>query len=657
MTLDSMLGVGLFAWATSLLALTALRLVSAISPRGLERGLATAVCAAALAVTESLALGRFDLGTNRFALLASTLIAWGLSRAVLPTPSVRLRDELPEAWRSLDPRARTVAGAAGGLGIAWAGLSLLQPSLDQDSAYYHLPTVVNWIANGSPGSIEVVSAAFPTGNYPITNEVLLSWIGGISHNIGFLLLWPVACAGLLAGSVWLALRALSCPRWAAGAAIAALLLIPVVARAVSSLDTDLASITWLAVCVALGVRAGTGRARPELLAVATVALALAVGTKTSVAPIGLAALTAALVASPGRPRALTMATALVVSLGVGGVWYLRNWFEHGSPLWPFVETPGADPLPPAIDGFGVRFIDNPIGTLDGRVGEYLSDLGAGPLLMLSAGVLALLSGDRRLRLGGLAVAVSGFVWAMAPVTGAPSGDASFFTTTGDRYLMGTLLLSAGVLALVASRRGAVARVAGALLISAAAWGAIDLLIGGDESPSGWVLLAGAAVGGAIAAAVQSAAGPARGGRMAVSVAVASVTILLAIAAYPAEFPSRFRAAGAISGPFEPTLTGIPQLLRFFGEVPGFADGEETLRFAGAPIIGPLTGGSLRHDVELADANDPCAGASASGAGWLVITADAAREPAADCLRDLEPEATLGAGSLLELEVYRFPPPA
>ena len=164
---------------------------------------------------------------------------------------------------TLDSRARILAGASGGLAIAWAGLSLLRPVLDQDSAYYHLPTVVNWISDGSPGSIHVVSAAFPTGNYPVTNEVVLGWIGAISHNMGFLLLWPVACAGLLAASIWLALRSLSCPRWASAGGIAAVLLIPIVARTVSSLDTDLASITWLSVCIALCVAPEPAKGAPR----------------------------------------------------------------------------------------------------------------------------------------------------------------------------------------------------------------------------------------------------------------------------------------------------------------------------------------------------------------------------------------------------------
>ena len=653
MTLDSVLGVGLLALAISLLALAALRLVSTFSERGLERGLAAAVCAAAAIVAASLVLGRIDLGAERIALEASALIIWASTRAALPAPSVRVRDELLDSWRVLDARARTAAGVAGGLAIAWAALALLQPSLDQDSAFYHLPTVVNWISDGSTGSNVEVSIAFPTGNYPLTNEVLLTWIGGITHNMGFLLLWPVACAGLLAASIWLTLRTLSCPRWAAAAGIAAFLLIPIVARTVSSLDTDLASITWLAVCIALCVRAGTGRGSPELLAVATVALALAVGTKTTVAPAGLAALVTAFIASPSRPRALTMATSLAVSFVVGGAWYLRNWFEHGSPLWPFLETPGADPLPPAIDGFGVRFIDNPIGTLDGRVSTYLSDLGAGPLVLVAVVVITLLGRDRRFRLAGLAVAVSAFVWAAAPVTGAPPDDASFFTTTGDRYLLGTLLLSAGLLALVAGRRGSAARVAAALLIAAVAWGAIDLLIGGDESPNGWVILAGGVCGGVATAAVQRFREPAR--FVTLGAAISCVALFAAAASYPAQFPSLYRSAGALSAPLEPTLAGIPEALAFFGGESGFEDEDGALHFAGVAIIGPLTGGSLHHDVELASVSDPCAGVTAGD--WIVIApAAVAKGEEPGCLRGLDPETSLGVGSLLELEVYRPPAP-
>ena len=110
----------------------------------------------------------------------------------------------------------------------------------------------------------------------------------------------------------------------------------------------------------------------------------------------------------------------------------------------------------------MRFIDNPLGTIDGRVGAYVSDLGAGPLLIVVAVVLALLSRDRRFRVAGAAVAASAFAWAAAPVTGAPPGDAAFFTTTGDRYRSQRCSYQRALLALMAGWRGGVARVAGGL---------------------------------------------------------------------------------------------------------------------------------------------------------------------------------------------------
>jgi hypothetical protein len=426
---------------------------------------------------------------------------------------------------------------------------------------------------------------------------------------------------------------------------------------VSSLDTDLASTAWAAVTVALCIRVGAGKAPPELLAVAVVASALAYGTKTSVAPLCLLALIAALLIAPRRRRLLPVVASLVVALGVGGVWYLRNLIDHGSPLWPFVGTPGADPIPTAIDGLSVRFIDNPIGTLDGRVGQYLGELGAGPLLIAAAIVLALLCRDRALRLAGAAVAASTLIWAVAPVTGAPDGAAAFFTVTGARYLMPTILLAAGVLALVAARSGRVALAARGVLVVAAAWGAIDLLVGGDESPTGWILLAGALAGGGAVAllAGRERAGGARAWVLPAT-ALACVIALLALAAYPSVFLTRFRAAGLISKPFEPTLPAIPEMLTWFDGQPDFTEESGPVRFADSALIGPLTGGGFEHDIVLLDPAAGCEEIDPGAGGWLILGSTAEHESnAAGCVGGLDPATTLGEGSALEIQVFRLGP--
>src|SRR5204863_251929 len=43
-----------------------------------------------------------------------------------------------------------------------------------------------------------------------------------------------------------------------------------------------------------------------------------------------------------------LGVALVAAVGVGGVWYLRNWGQHSSPLWPFSSAAGGDPIPLGI---------------------------------------------------------------------------------------------------------------------------------------------------------------------------------------------------------------------------------------------------------------------------------------------------------------------
>src|SRR4051794_29068161 len=104
-----------------------LRVALLAAPSGLERVLAAAPLAPALAICEALALGLFRAGTEPLVLTGAALLTWLVSRS-LPAPERSLAAETLEWWRSATPLARVVCGAlAGGL-AGWAAWNLYRPA-------------------------------------------------------------------------------------------------------------------------------------------------------------------------------------------------------------------------------------------------------------------------------------------------------------------------------------------------------------------------------------------------------------------------------------------------------------------------------------------------------------------------------------------------
>ncbi len=71
------------------------------------------------------------------------------------------------------------------------------PALDIDTTVYHLSQPAIWVQEGHPGAVELVDIRYPVGNYPLTNEVLISWVAGLSRNMGAALLWGPFTGSLL----------------------------------------------------------------------------------------------------------------------------------------------------------------------------------------------------------------------------------------------------------------------------------------------------------------------------------------------------------------------------------------------------------------------------------------------------------------------------
>ena len=386
-----------------------------------------------------------------------------MSTTALPQPAPGLLEELGGWWRGLGPRERIAAAVLAGAAGGWMVWQLLNFSIGFDSSLYHYPLVAGWIENGSPGSGLFLSYDIPYRNYPLTDEVTLTWAAAISRSWVPLAIWSPAMVAVLAAAGWTTLRNLSVPRWAAGLGVGAVVTAPLVVRQLNEPQTDLPALAWLA-CV--GALATGAARRPALLAPAVVAAGLAVGTKPSTGPlvVGVLAVGAYSARDRLRPLAGVLAAALAGAFVVGGIWYLRNLIEHGSPLWPFAVGPFGDPAPRFLGLVDATFLKRPQATLDGNVGDYLARLG-GTWLLLAGALVALALGAAAPRLralrrplvvaGGLALA-SCLIWSTAWGTGlSTSPELTWpegFVLSSLRYLLPAIGVAAVAVAIVARAR-------------------------------------------------------------------------------------------------------------------------------------------------------------------------------------------------------------
>jgi hypothetical protein len=449
--LDSLLLVT----AVGALGSAGLNLVSALAPDapGLARGLSVIVLGAAAAVLEALILGRLGLGGSPVALtllaLASAGLTWRLSPRLPQSPLA----ELVNGLRRETPLTLAGWGAAAGAVVALAAIELHRPVLGQDAITYHLAEVVGWVQSGHTGRVLNEFYGLPVGNYPVTEEILLAWATGITHGFSAALLLTVATLPLLLAAGWLGLAELGVPRGTRALALAALVLVPLIVQAWVDPGTDLEAMTWLVCCGALCLAARRDRG---LLAVAVLAGGLAVGTKTTVLSYVMVML---IITTWVRRRDLrTHARALIAAAGLavltGLIWYLRNWVDHGSPLWPFSSFPGGDPRPQIITYLSTSLLDNLKATLLDHLHGYISGLSGGVVLIVVAiatAIPALLLRRRRLLIAALVVTAGTCEYAVGPVTGLPPGGTLLVAVVGStlRYLMPVFAAAAVALALAA----------------------------------------------------------------------------------------------------------------------------------------------------------------------------------------------------------------
>jgi hypothetical protein len=599
----------LFVAAALALAAAGWRLASLAAPCGLlEHALAAAVVAATAAILECLGLGLVGAGSNALALAVAAGLTVVAAHRGIPSPTgpslpARLlqRNNEMSSWVG-----RALAGAVGGLLLALLAFDLQHPFVGLDGVAYHLAEIADWVHSGHPGAIVASIPGVPTGAYPLTNEVLLSWGMGLAHSFTPVAVWATTTLGLLLAAGWLGLRRLGVSRPVAVLALAALVAAPDFATELNTPMNDGATLMWLVVAAALALAAVPDR--PRLFAVAVLAGALSIGTKTTGAPLVVLVLVLAglRMARWSRPA---LALAAVAGVVAGGTWYIRNLINHGSPFWPLLPGPFGDPVPSALVPADVRFISRPLATLHGRLHDY-ERIVAGNLLLLAGGFsAALLARTRLVVAASVATGASMLIWADAPFTGIgrdPAGDLSLAVT---RYLLPGVACGALALALAARSGRLRGRLAVALLGAALVWSLYQSAqLPFPTLPSSARLVAGALVG-AMACALAPALLRVRRAWLAAAAMVLALACAGALAV---------AAPGYVERNASTDTTFAAPLLRWFSTQPAFRDGSDPIATT-APRIGLLAGAQLRHGLALIGEHEPCAAVRARERhGWVVV---------------------------------------
>ena len=604
------------AFALGSLALRVAQCCSPVAPAAgeressvLERVLIAAPAAAALVVGWTLGLGLLGLSGSVAALAAGPIAAWAASRW-LPRRSAwsitaALRDRWNQASRPQRVAALGLAGAAAGCMLELAR----QPGFQGDALTYHLADVVGWLHSGHAGSTQTFSYDFPVGSYPVTNEVLLTWMIGISRSFAPLAAWSTAVAALALLALWRLLSLLRVPPTAAVAALVAIATVPIFAFGInlSGPNSDLPAVAWLACTAALA--AGTV-ARPALLGPALLAAGLGIGTKTTVAPL----MAVALLAGAWRARSALrsarwwLAAGAAGALLVGAPWYVRDAIIHGWPLWPFSSGPTGDPLPHAMSLFHVTFLSHPVATVSALHVYYRDWLAGGLGLIIGAIAVPLVARSRDAWLAAGVALAALLAWMAAPFTGtAHIGVLELLAASALRYLLPALGACAVAIAIAARDAPPLRRRLVIGLLSVASAGSIvaDLALGYPNVPRPQYLLGGAAVGAAAGALAT---------RRRLGVAPASLRIAAALLA---GVSLALTAPGWLwresqDGSFNHAL------LAFMLSQPGFASGNQPVAFA-PQMLATLAGPHLSHPLSLLPAREPCQRLRARlRKGWIVV---------------------------------------
>jgi hypothetical protein len=634
--------------AIAALSAAAWRLASMAVPSGLLRAIGTVALAAGGAVLSAMGLALVGLGASAVALALVAVGVWLVVRRLVAASPPSAGDQLTAWWGGLPAAGRVARVAVAGAFVGYVAWILRHPGLGLDALTYHLALPVDWAHNGRPGSLVAVNDGLPIQNYPLTWEVLVAWFTGIGHTLVPAMLVTPGALVLLGASVRAGLAEMGVSGRLAWLAAAALATLPIVVIQLPGPNNDLPEMAWLACAAALvaGVAARravagaagrravagapavagvAGRERPGLLAVALIAVGLCVGTKTTGAPLAALALVLGGWACRRELRrvARLLVLAAVVAAVIGGVWYVRNLIDHGSPFWPLSTTPWGDPIPAPFRAVDVSLLNNFHATLHARTDAYWRVLAGGVILVVGAVASVLWATRGAAKWGALVVVATLLIWAASPYTGISSSTQLAIGAT--RYLLPCMLAAAVVVALAArgagalrggvsrrgagalrggvSRRGAVAEVLSALVLLGALAVNIDrdAPLGFPNAPPVRLLLIAAAVAAAVAVVAElgvrardASAWLTRWGASLVAgvVAVAALATLLVPV-------NGYMTSHAGTGLFDAGL------VRWLDSRAAFRHGHEPV-LIGPVTVAVLTGARLAHPLILLPGDDRCA---------------------------------------------------
>lgn len=523
--------------------------------RGAQAVLAIAVVAYATLVGLHVLPGLVGLLTREAVALLAGVIALAGWRFI---PSRPLRTA-PEAQPPPSPGwSRLLAGAA----LAAVAVPLLAVLL-QNSALtpsnfdwraYQLPGIATWMDERSILAFTANLPGYATGSYPNTADVtilaaILPW-----SNAAFARILVAPLLALVGIGAYALARELGTRRSTA-ALLAALLLavFNVWVPAVLNVKPDTFMLAMFGAAIVFGVRHTRTGATGDLVLAAT-ALGLAFGSRwygVSVAVVVLVVWAALQIGARVGVRAVLARFSLVsmVTLAVGGVWFLRNAIATGNPLFPV-----------KVEFLGVTVFDAPRDLLLERfghsVGEYLTDwevvadvifpafrIALGPpalLLALGAGA-ALVWAALALRRGRLAeprravVALGlslagggiGIAYLITPASaqGPPGAPLLGLVGTNSRWLVPGLLLAAGATAWLLTRLSRGPRKAAELTLLAGVIGGAHFI----DAPIRWLGVAAVALGAALLAAPLTRRALRATSRPATAVAALAIAALVLLA--------------------------------------------------------------------------------------------------------------------------------